>query len=285
MSVRGPQTIGDCVGFARRRLPRLEADVLTAYALVVPRSDLYAFQERPVTRTAGARVGEWIERRAGGEPVAYILGEREFWGLALNVTPDTLIPRPETETLVAAALARTGPEARVADLGTGCGAIALAIASERPGAHIVATDIDLACVELCRRNALRLQLAATQAGLGVDAVAADLFDGIGGEFDVIVSNPPYVATGDAHLHRGDLRFEPRLALDGGDCGLRVIERLILDAPDHLAEGGWLCIEHGCTQHDAVRDLYVAAGFGAIECFPDLGQRPRATVGQKRGASP
>ncbi|MCY3810389.1 MAG: peptide chain release factor N(5)-glutamine methyltransferase [Gammaproteobacteria bacterium] len=285
MNAAGPQTIGDCVGFARRRLPRLEADVLTAYALVVPRSDLYAFQERSVNPRVGARVAEWVERRVGGEPVAYILGEREFWGLRLSVTPDALIPRSETETLVAAALPRTGPKARVADLGTGCGAIALAVASERPEARIIATDIDLACVELCRRNALRLQLAATQAGLGVDVVAADLFDGIGGEFDVIVSNPPYVAAGDAHLNRGDLRFEPRLALDGGACGLRVIERLIREAPGHLADGGWLCIEHGCTQHQAVRGLFVAAGFDAVECIPDLEQRPRATVGQKRVAAP
>lgn len=285
MSVAAPQTIGDCVGFARHRLPRLEADVLTAYALAVPRSHLYAFQERPVTRATGARVADWVARRTSGEPVAYILGEREFWGLALEVTPDALIPRPETETLVRAALERTRPEARVADLGTGCGAIALAVASERPDARILATDIDLACVELCRRNAKRLQLAATQTGVGVDAVAADLFDGIDGAFDVIVSNPPYVATGDAHFQRGDLRFEPRLALDGGERGLRVIERLLHEAPARLAVGGWLCIEHGCMQHRAVRDLFVAAGFDAIECFPDLEQRPRATVGRKRGASP
>lgn len=284
MSTAG-QTIGDCVGFARRRLPRLEADVLTAYALMVSRSDLYAFQERPVNQTVGARVAEWVERRTGGEPVAYILGQREFWGLALEVTPDTLIPRPETETLVGAALARTAPDARVADVGTGCGAIALAIASERPAAQILATDIGLACVELCRRNADRLQLAATPAGRGVGVVAADLFDGIGGEFDVIVSNPPYVATGDAHLQRGDLRFEPRLALDGGACGLRVIARLIREAPGHLVDGGWLCIEHGCTQHQAVRDLFHAAGFDAIECSPDLERRPRATVGRKPGAPP
>ena len=282
MSTAG-QTIGDCVGFARRRLPRLEADVLTAYALAVSRSDLYAFQERPVNRTVGARVAEWVERRAGGEPVAYILGQREFWGLALEVTPDTLIPRPETETLVGATLARTGPDARVVDVGAGCGAIALAIASERPGAQILATDIDLACVDLCRRNATRLQLAAAPAGLGVGVVAADLFDGISGEFDVIVSNPPYVATSDAHLQRGDLRFEPRLALDGGACGLRVISRLIREAPGHLIDGGWLCIEHGCSQHQAVRGLFVAAGFDAIECFPDLEQRPRTTVGRKPGA--
>ena len=285
MNAAGPQTIGECVGFARRRLPRLEADVLTAHALAVPRSDLYAFQERSVTETVGARVAEWVERRTGGEPVAYILGEREFWTLALKVTPDTLIPRPETETLVAAALARTGPEARVADVGTGCGAIALAIASERPGAQVLATDIDFKCVELCRRNASRLQLRPAQTGLGVDVVAADLLDGIGGEFDVIVSNPPYVATGDVHLHRGDLRFEPRLALDGGERGLRVIERLIRKAPVRLADGGWLCIEHGCKQRRAVRDLFVAAGFDAIECFPDLERRPRATVGRKSGASP
>ena len=279
MTEAHPPTIGDCVAFARCRLPRLEADVLTAHALAVPRSHLYAFQERPVSRSAGIRAAGWVERRASGEPVAYILGEREFWSLALAVTPDALIPRPETETVVAAALERIGPEARVADLGTGCGAIALAIASERPGAGVLATDIDPACAELCRRNAARLQVAATQADPGVAVVVADLFDGIGNVFDVIVSNPPYVAASDPHLHRGDLRFEPRVALDGGERGLRVIERLIREAPAHLADGGWLCIEHGCTQHHEVRDLFVAAGFDAIECFPDLGRRPRATVGR------
>lgn len=275
-----PPTIGDCVEFARQRLPRLEADVLTAHALAVPRSDLYAFQERPVAQAAGTRAAGWIERRASGEPVAYILGEREFWGLALEVTADALIPRPDTETLVAAALERIGPGARVADLGTGCGAIALAIASERPGAWILATDIDPACAELCGRNAARLQLAATEAGPGVAVVAADLFDGIGGTFDAIVSNPPYVATGDPHLHRGDLRFEPRGALDGGESGLRMTERLIRQAPAHLADGGWLCIEHGCTQGGDVRDLFAASGFDAMECFPDLEMRPRATVGRR-----
>ena len=229
--------------------------------------------------SVGARAGDWVERRASGEPVAYILGEREFWGLALEVTPDALIPRPETETLVAAALERIGPGARVADLGTGCGAIALAIASERPRARILATDIDMACAALCRRNAARLQLDA-EAGSGIAVVVADLFDGIGGAFDAIVSNPPYVATGDPHLHLGDLRFEPRVALDGGPCGLRVIEHLIREAPAHLADGGWLCIEHGCTQDHEVRDLFVAAGFDAIECVPDLERRPRATVGRK-----
>ena len=278
MSVLDPRTIGDCVGFARHRLPRFEADVLTAYALAVPRSDLYAFQERPVSRTAGARVADWVGRRACGEPVAYILGEREFWGLALEVTPDALIPRPETETLVAAALERIGPDARVADLGTGCGAIALAVASERPDARILATDIDPACAELCRHNAARLQLAAREAGSGVAVVVADLFEGIGGSFDVILSNPPYVATGDPHLRRDDLRFEPRVALDGGESGLRVIERLIREAQAHLADDGWLCIEHGCSQDHEVRDLFADAGFDAIECVPDLARRPRATVG-------
>ena len=280
MTAASLPTIGECVEFARRRLPRLEADVLTAHALAVPRSNLYAFQEHPVSQAAGARAAGWVERRASGEPVAYILGEREFWGLAVEVTPDVLIPRADTETLVAAALERIGPGARVADLGTGCGAIALAIASERPGARILATDIDPACAELCRRNAVRLQLAATEAGAGVAVVAADLFDGIRDVFDVIVSNPPYVATDDPHLHRGDLRFEPKVALDGGECGLRVIERLIREAPAHLADGGWLCIEHGCTQDHEVHDLFVAAGFDAIECFPDLERRPRATVGRR-----
>ena len=274
MTASAQATIGACMRRARQRLPRLEADVLAAHALGVPRSHLYAFGERPVEATADARIADWVGRRAEGEPVAYIVGTREFWGLALEVTPACLIPRHDTETLVAAALERTGPDARVLDVGTGCGAVALAIASERADAKVVATDIDPRCVALCRRNAARLALA-------IDVHAADLFDGVEGEFDLIASNPPYVGSDDPHLQRGDLRFEPSSALDGGDGGLDVMERLVARAPAHLADGGWLCVEHGCEQGRAVRDLFAMSGFEAIERHLDLARRPRVTVGRKR----
>lgn len=279
MTVARPATIGDCVAHARRRLPRLEADILTCHALGVPRSDLYAFPERPVAAAADTRVTGWVARRAGGEPVAYILRKREFWGLDLEVIPAVLIPRPDTETLVVAALRHIGQQARVIDIGTGCGAIALAIASERPRARVLATDIDPACVELARRNANRL-------GLDIDVHRADLFGDIEGRFDVIVSNPPYIEDGDWHLAHGDLRFEPRSALvGGGDDGLRTTGRLVREARAHLADRGWLCVEHGSAQGTRVQALFADAGFDAIICKRDLAGRPRATLGRWRSASP
>ena len=275
MSATATATISDCVDHARRQLPRLEADILASRALGVERSDLYAFPERFVAPTAGVRVTDWVDRRAHGEPVAYILGQREFWGLDLEVTPAALIPRPDTETLVEAALRHVGAQGRVADIGTGCGAVALAIASERPAARLIATDIEPACVELAQRNAVRL-------GLDIDVRQSDLFGGIGGSFDVIVSNPPYVKATDIHLHRGDLRFEPRTALvGGGPDGLGVIERLVGEAPAYLVDGGWLCVEHGAMQAGRVRDLFAGAGFERIHCRRDLAGRPRVTVGQRR----
>ena len=272
-------TIGDWVGYARLRLPRLEADVLSAHALAVPRSHLYAFQEQPVAQAVGAQVADWIERRVSGEPVAYILGQREFWGLDLEVTPAALIPRPDTETLVTATLEKTAPTARVLDLGTGCGAVALAIAKERPLARVLATDIDAKCAALCRRNAARLDSA-------IEIRVADLFEGVGGSFDVIASNPPYIDPDDDHLSRGDLRFEPQHALIGGpNGGLAVIERLIRAAPYHLLPGGWLCVEHGCEQEQCVYGMFEDAGFETIHCYLDIEKRPRVTVGQRSSECP
>ncbi len=266
-------TIGHWVSYARLRLPRLEADVLSSYALAVPRSHLYAFQERSVAQAVGAQVVDWIDRRVSGEPVAYILGQREFWGLDLEVTPAALIPRADTETLVTATLEKTAPTARVLDLGTGCGAVALAIAKERPLARVLATDIDPKCAALCRRNAARLDIA-------IEVRVADLFEGVDGAFDVIASNPPYIDPDDDHLSRGDLRFEPQHALIGGpNGGLAVIERLIRAAPDHLLPGGWLCVEHGCAQEQCVYGLFEDAGFETIHCYLDIEQRPRVTVGR------
>jgi len=267
-------TIAACVAHARRRLPRHEADVLVSRSLGVPRSHLYAFGERVVDPASFGRLTHNVARRRRGEPVAYILRERGFWGLDLEVTADVLIPRPETETLVATALPLITEHARVLDLGTGCGAIALAIASERCNATVVATDIDPACIELSRRNAERL-------GIGVETRLADCLEGLEGRFDVIVSNPPYVDDRDARLHQGDLRFEPQRALQGGpNGGLDFIARLVSAARHHLIAGGWLCIEHGYDQAERVAALFGEHGYGGVECHRDYEGRPRVTVGRK-----
>ena len=266
-------TLGRCVARARQRLPRYEAELLVSCSLGVPRSHLYAFEERRVGQDALRRFAEYIERRCRGEPVAYILGQRGFRGLDLVVTPDVLIPRPDTETLVEAALPLIGRKARVLDLGTGSGAIALAIAAERPQATVTATDIDPACIALCRHNAARL-------GLAVETLLADRFDGVAGSFDVIVSNPPYVDADDPHLDRGDVRFEPRRALVGGsNGGLDFMAGLVRAAPARLAACGWLCVEHGRDQEAAVGRLFAESAFGDIRCHRDIEGRPRVTVGR------
>ena len=266
-------TLRECVVYARRRLPRYEAELLVSTSLDVPRNHLYAFDERAVDPAAFARMAKTVARRQDGEPVAYILGERGFWNLDLEVTPQVLIPRSDTETLVAAALPLIAAGARVLDIGTGCGAVALAIAAERPQASVTATDVDPACIALCRRNAKRL-------GLSVATRVADCFNGIGGRFDVIVSNPPYVDDDDPRLDEGDLRFEPSRALRGGpNGGLDIIARLVREAPDHLLPGGWLCLEHGYDQEDALARAFRAHGFRRIRCHRDIENRPRVTVGR------
>lgn len=265
-------TLRECVVFARRRLPRYEADLLVSTSLGVPRNHLYAFDERAVDPAAFARMTETVARRQEGEPVAYILGMRGFWNLDLEVTPDVLIPRPDTETLVVAALPLIAPGARVLDIGTGSGAIALAIASERLEASVMATDVDPACIAACRRNAKRL-------GLSVATKVADCFEGVDRRFDVIVSNPPYVDDDDPRLEEGDLRFEPRRALRGGpNGGLDIIARLVREAPDYLLPGGWLCLEHGDDQERALGQVFRAHGFRRVRCHRDIENRPRVTVG-------
>ena len=272
-------TVRECVLYARERLPRSEAELLVGTSLGVPRNHLYAFDERPVEPVAFSRMKRTVARRQEGEPVAYILGERGFWSFDLEVTPAALIPRPDTETLVAAALPLIAPDARVLDIGTGCGTVALAIASERPRAAVTATDIEPACVALCRRNAARL-------GLRVATKVADCYAGIGGRFDVIVSNPPYVDDCDPRLEEGDLRFEPRRALRGGpNGGLDVIARLVRDARDHLVPAGWLCLEHGYDQEAAVAQMFREHGLHRIRCHRDIEDRPRVTTGCRRNGEP
>lgn len=256
---------------------RVDAEALLLHALGRPRSWLFSHSDDPLDETMQARYGALIARREQGEPVAYITGRRGFWSLDLEVTPATLIPRPETELLVELALDRLPRDVAraVADLGTGSGAIALAIASERPLAKVVASDASLAALAVARRNAQRL-------GLGrVDFVHGDWLQPLAGQcFDVLVSNPPYIEAADPHLARGDLRFEPATALASGSDGLDDIRRIVHDAPPLLNDEGWLLLEHGWNQGDAVRELLTAAGFRHAFTAQDLEGRDRVSGGQR-----
>jgi len=254
--------------------PRFEAELLLGHALGRDRAWLFAHGERVLDADEHAAFGTLIERRIGGEPVAYLIGARGFWTLDLAVQPGVLIPRPETELLVELALLRLADRGRVADLGTGSGAIALAIASERPRAQVTAVDISNDALALAQRNAITA---------GIDNVVfrhGDWLAPLAGErFDVLVSNPPYLATDDPHLQQGDLRFEPALALASGSDGLDAIRHIIAAAPDHLVAGGWLLFEHGWTQGEAVRALLDAAGYVEVSTARDLEQRERVSVGR------
>lgn len=253
---------------------RREAEILLGHVLERPRSWLYTWPEHPVDATAAQHYRELLARRAAGEPVAYLVGEREFWGLSLRVTPDTLIPRPDTETLVEWALDLPLPgAAAVLDLGTGSGAIALALASERPCWQITGADRSEAALAVARANGERLLPGR------VHWCGSDWFARVpAGRFHLLVSNPPYVAAADPHLQRGDLRFEPRQALEAGNDGLADIRRLVADAPAWLHPGGWLLLEHGFEQAEAVRGLLDAAGFAAVATRCDLAGQPRVTGG-------
>ena len=255
---------------------RAEAEILLAHALQRPRAWLYAHADAAVAEPAAAEFDALVARRSRGEPVAQILGRQGFWSLDLRVTSDVLIPRADTELLVERALATlpTDRTARVADLGTGSGAIALAIASERPRAFVVAVDASAAALDVARGNAQALGLSAR-----VHCVQGEWFVPLHGErFDLIVSNPPYLAENDPHLGEGDLRFEPRMALASGHDGLDAIRAIVRDAPAHLADGGWLLLEHGWEQGAAVRALFVESGFEDIATWRDIEQRERTTGG-------
>jgi release factor glutamine methyltransferase len=255
--------------------PGLDAELLLALALGVGRARLRSHPEEIPAADAAARFLALIERRAGGEPVAYILGRKDFWTLELRVSPAVLIPRPETELLVERALAlHPNGQARVADLGTGSGAIALALASERPGWRIIATDISAEALSIARANAAALGLERVQMIQG-DWLAC--LRGL--TFHLLLSNPPYVATGDPALSQAELMCEPRLALVAADDGLAALRGIVRAAPDHLEPGGWLLLEHGATQAAAVARALVARGFAQVRSHPDLAGRERMTEGQ------
>jgi release factor glutamine methyltransferase len=257
-------------------LPRLEAELLLCSVLGCERVRLIARAEEAVDSSRARSAHARFARRRAGEPVPYITGWREFYGLAQRVTPEVLIPRPETERLVELALERLPAPARVLELGTGSGAIAIALASERPGLAIVATDDSEAALAIAQRN-------ARDHGAEIDFVLSDWFDALGpDQFDLIVSNPPYVAAGDAHLEQGDVRFEPRLALVGGEDGLACIREIAERAQDRLRAGGGLLLEHGYDQGDRCVELLSSLGYAEVADFHDLAGWPRTCAGVWRG---
>ncbi|WP_459207807.1 peptide chain release factor N(5)-glutamine methyltransferase [Pseudomonas sp. MLB6B] len=254
---------------------QLDAELLLAAALGRTRSYLRTWPERIVERDAAQRFESYLQRRREGEPVAYILGQQGFWTLDLEVAPDTLIPRPETELLVETALAvLPGGPAQVLDLGTGTGAIALALASERPVWQLTAVDRIEAAVALAERNRQRLGLGNVRVQL------SHWFEQLAGQrFAMILSNPPYIREQDPHLVRGDVRFEPSSALVAGHDGLSDLRQIIEQAPQHLLPGGWLLLEHGYDQAEAVCALLAEHGFVDVENRIDLGGQPRISLGR------
>jgi release factor glutamine methyltransferase len=255
--------------------PELDAQLLLAHVLAVPRTRL---KSHPEELPPPSRIGEYrrlLARRAAGEPVAYLTGYRYFWSLRFAVTPAVLIPRPETELLVERALALLpAAEGRVADLGTGSGAVALALASERPGWRLIATDVSEQALAVARTNAESLGLPSVEFRQG------DWYQSLAHQrFDLIVSNPPYVAADDPAMAAPGLSYEPRAALTPGADALASLREIVRGAPAHLARAGWLLLEHGATQGAEVREALVLAGFRHVRSHRDLAGHERATEGQ------
>ncbi len=260
---------------------RREAEALVAAALQIGRATLLAHPERRVSDPQHARVRDWLVRRARGEPLAYLTGVREFWSLTFRVTPDVLVPRPETEDVVARALAlgdelqaRSGATPAVVDLGTGSGCIALAIAHERPAWRVTATDASPAALRVARGNAHSLEL------VHVEFVEGRWYAPLAGRrFDLIVSNPPYVAANDTALDDPALRHEPRMALTPEGDGYAALRHIIEDAPHYLRAGGCLVLEHGARQGSDVSRMLETRGFRHVRCAPDLAGHDRVTSAQ------
>ena len=269
-------TVAALLRQVRDRIDPADAELLLAHALGRSRTWLLAHGDDDIAPDDAARFEALVERRAAGEPIAYLVGSRGFWTLDLAVTPATLVPRPETELLVELAVARIPADSntRIADLGTGSGAIALAVAKERPRSRVVATDASSDALDIARENAKRN---------GIDNVEfrhGDWLEPLAGEtFGLIGSNPPYIALGDPHLGEGDLRFEPASALSSGIDGLDAIRTIIRHAPAYLCAGGWLLLEHGWEQGEAVRALLREAGFVDVATERDLEGRDRVSLGR------
>jgi release factor glutamine methyltransferase len=271
-----PTTVRAGLEEAQRRIDALDARVLLCHATGRDPAYLIAHPEATLRINELASYQALVERRAQGEPVAYITGEREFYGRSFQVTPAVLIPRPETELLVDLALERIPADGatRALDLGTGSGCVAISLASERSQSKILALDQSVEALTVARRNAV-----AAHVG-NVAFLQSDWFAALGRElFGVIVANPPYVATDDPHLGAGDLRFEPRAALDGGSDGLAAIRRIVVEAKEHLEPGGWLIFEHGHDQGERARWLLHAEGYGEIFTAHDLAGIDRVSAGR------
>lgn len=268
-------TILEALRQAGHDIDEIDARILLQYVLSVSHAHLLAHPEQELAQDQVLSFRTLTIRRAHGEPVAYLTGKREFYSLDFSVTPAVLIPRPETELLVDLAFARIPLDlpCKVLDLGTGSGAIALTIAKHRPLADVIAVDFSADALMVAGKNAEQLNVS------NVRIMEADWFEGLAGEkFDLIVSNPPYVAYGDPHLVEGDLRFEPGIALTAGDEGLDCIRSIIASAPAHLAAGGALLLEHGYDQAETCRQLLDEAGFGGVFSHPDLAGIMRVSGG-------
>jgi len=266
--------IADCSESAR-----LDAELLLAHCLEKPRSYLYSWPEKPLDEPCWQRFQQLVRQRLRPTPVAYLLGRREFFSLDYAINPAALVPRPETELLVELALERipAGESWRICDLGTGSGIIAVTVASRRPGCRVSACDLDPRCVALARENALR-------HGVELEVFESDWYRGLapGTRFDLILSNPPYIAAGHPFLAAGDLPAEPELALTPGPTGLEALRVIIAGAPEFLEPGGWLMVEHGYDQQAAVGELMSAAGFIDTRCENDFNDLPRASVARLPG---
>ena len=255
--------------------PRADADALLCHLLECRRGYLMTWPEHELDAAQQATLAGWLARRLQGEPIAHLIGEREFWSLPLKVSPATLIPRPDTEVLVEQALARLpGGPCALLDLGTGTGAIALALKSERPDADVWAVDRMPAAAALARTNSAAL-------GLPIEVRDGSWFAPLSDapRFAMIVSNPPYIDGTDPHLHEGDVRFEPRSALVAEEQGLADIRLIVTQAPAHLVPGGWLLLEHGWDQGEAVRQLLLQQGYVQVETVRDYGDNERVTLGR------
>lgn len=256
--------------------PRRDAEILLGFVTGKARTFILAFGETPLTDEQQEQLAALLARRVRGEPVAHLIGEREFWSLPLFVSPATLIPRPDTECLVEQALARLpAAPCRILDLGTGTGAIALALASERPDCQVTAVDLIPDAVALAQRNADHLGIR------NIEIVQSRWFSALEGQtFSLIVSNPPYIDAQDPHLAQGDVRFEPLSALVAANNGLADLHTLIKDAPRYLLPQGWLLLEHGWQQGAAVREIFARYGWQQVETCRDYGDNERLTLGRR-----